>query len=176
MPIPTAEARPSTETPIPKGRTTVMPNERFISLPPGQCRPGRVPLPPSFQVKARSEDTEGRLSLLEVTLVHDIPRHTHHVADEMVYVLEGELGVHFDGAERTVPAGSFVLLPKGVPHALSRAGDVPPRVLQMSSPGGWECYLEDMFEAGPGILDSDGTIIPTRLNPIAAPYGIRYDE
>ncbi|ROR00352.1 cupin domain [Streptomyces sp. 2132.2] len=153
-----------------------MSRERFIKLLPGERRPGRVSLPPPFQVKARTEDTEGRLSLLEVSLVRDIPRHIHHVADEMIYVLEGELGVHFDGDDHTVPAGSFVLLPRGVPHALSsRAGDAPPRVLQVSSPGGWECYLEDLTEAGPA-TDPDGSFTPATLNPIAAPHGIHYEE
>ncbi|MEU6977818.1 MULTISPECIES: cupin domain-containing protein [unclassified Streptomyces] len=152
-----------------------MSHERFIKLLPGERRPGRVALPPPFQVKARTEDTEGRLSLLEVTLVRDIPRHTHHRADEMIYVLEGELGVHFDGEDLTVPAGSFVLLPKGVPHALSRVTDIPPRVLQVSSPGGWECYLEDLTEAGPA-TGPDGSFTPAALNLIAAPHGIRYEE
>ncbi|MBO0657435.1 cupin domain-containing protein [Streptomyces triculaminicus] len=153
-----------------------MSHERFIKLLPGERRPGRVSLPPPFQLKARTEDTEGRLSLLEVTLARDIPRHTHHLADEMIYVLEGELGVHFDGEDLTVPAGSFILLPKGVPHALSRATDIPPRVLQISSPGGWECYLEDLTEAGPATHNPDGTFNPAELNPIAAPYGIQYEE
>ncbi|MFC1403508.1 MULTISPECIES: cupin domain-containing protein [Streptacidiphilus] len=151
-----------------------MPNERFIKLLPGERRAGRVVLPPPFQVKARTEDTQGRLSLLEVTLVRDIPRHTHHLADEMIYVLEGELGVHFDGEDLTIPSGSFILLPKGVPHALGRATDIPPRVLQISSPGGWECYLEDLAEAGPATNPNGFT--PAELNPIAAPYGIRYEE
>ena len=43
-----------------------MPENRFLLLSPGQARPGRVPLPPSFAVKAATEDTEGRFSLLEV--------------------------------------------------------------------------------------------------------------
>ncbi|MFE5331064.1 cupin domain-containing protein [Embleya sp. NPDC056575] len=152
-----------------------MTDERFVKLHPGERRPGRVPLPPPFRVMARTEDTEGRLSVLEVTLVRDIPRHTHHRADELIYVLEGELGVHFDGEDTSVPAGSFVLLPKGVPHALSRVGQAPPRVLQMSSPGGWECFLEDMFEAGPDVLRADGALDPDRINPIAAPHGIEYE-
>ncbi|TQF01198.1 cupin domain-containing protein [Kitasatospora acidiphila] len=153
-----------------------MSKERFIKLLTGERRPGRVALPAPLQVKANTQDTEGRLSLLEVTLAHDIPRHTHEASDEMIYVLEGELGVHFDGEDLVFPAGSFVLLPHGVPHALSRATEVPPRVLQMSSPGGWECYMEDMAEAGPAVQGTDGRIDPAKLNAIAARHGIRYEE
>lgn len=151
-----------------------MPENRFLLLSPGQARPGRVPLPPSFAVKAATEDTEGRFSLLEVTLARDIPRHTHHVADEGIYVLDGELGVDFDDRTLTATAGMFVLLPHGVPHALRCASEPPPRVLQISSPGGWEYYLEDLFEAGPAVL-SGGALDPVKINPIAAKYDIEYE-
>ncbi|WP_234468407.1 cupin domain-containing protein [Streptomyces sp. MBT62] len=117
-----------------------MADERFVLLAPGAARPGRIPLPPAFRVKAATEDTGGRFSLLEVVLGRDIPRHTHHRADEGVYVLDGVLEIEFDDAVHLAPRGSFVLLPHGVPHALRRASDPPPRVLQISSPGGWELY------------------------------------
>jgi quercetin dioxygenase-like cupin family protein len=132
-------------------------------------------LPPAFAVKAMTADTEGRFSLLEVTVAMDIPRHTHHAADECIYVLDGELGIEFDDRTHTAPKGTFVLLPHGVPHALRRASTPPPRVLQISSPGGWEHYLEDLFEAGPAVL-TDGKLDPAKINPIAAPYDIQYDE
>jgi quercetin dioxygenase-like cupin family protein len=152
-----------------------MSDGRFLLLAPGEVRPGRIPLPAAFAVKATTEDAEGRLSLLEVTVARDIPRHTHHVADELIYVLEGELGVDFDDRTLTATKGVFVLLPHGVAHALRCASSPPPRVLQISSPGGWECYLEDLFEAGQSVL-TDGRLDPTKINPIAAKYDIRYDE
>ncbi|MFC3452158.1 cupin domain-containing protein [Amycolatopsis speibonae] len=111
---------------------------------------GRVPLPPAFSVKATTEDTDVRFSLLEVTVAVDIPRHVHHEADECVYVLDGELGIEFDDETHVAAKGTFVLLPHGAPHALRRLSE-PPRVLQISSPGGWEHYLEDLFEAGPAV-------------------------
>jgi hypothetical protein len=55
------------------------------------------------------------------------------------------------------------------------ASSPPPRLLQISSPGGWECYLEDLFEAGQAVL-TDGQLDPVKINPIAAKYDIRYDE
>lgn len=152
-----------------------MSHDRFLCLARGDTRPGRVALPPAFAMKATTEDTEGRFSLLEVSLARDIPRHTHHVADEAIYVLDGELGVDFDDWAFTAVAGTFVLLPHGIPHALRCVSDPPPRVLQISSPGGWECYLQDLFEAGPGVL-TDGVLDPVKINPIAARYDIRYEE
>jgi mannose-6-phosphate isomerase-like protein (cupin superfamily) len=152
-----------------------MADHRFIQLKPGEVRPGRVPLPPAFAVKASSADTEGRLSILEVTLARDIPRHVHHRADECIYVLAGVLVVEFDDRSLPVGAGGFVLLPLGVPHALRCGSDPAPRVLQISTPGGWECYLEDLFEAGGSVL-TDGTLDPVKINPIAARYDLHYAE
>jgi quercetin dioxygenase-like cupin family protein len=152
-----------------------MPCDRFILLQPGEVRGGRLPLPPAFAVKAMTEDTDGRFSLLEVTVARDIPRHTHHTADECIYVLAGELGVEFDDQRHTATAGAFVLLPRGVPHALRCASNPPPRVLQISSPGGWEHYIEDLIEAGPSVL-TDGVLDPVKINPIAARYDIQYEE
>ncbi|WP_067827504.1 cupin domain-containing protein [Nocardia inohanensis] len=152
-----------------------MTHDRFLFLSPGEVRPGRIPLPPAFAVKATTADTDGRFSVLEVTLARDIPRHTHQVADECVYVLDGTLEVEFDDRIEQATAGMFVLLPQGIPHALRCASTPPPRVLQISSPGGWECYLEDLFEAGPTVL-TGGALDPAKINPIAAKYDIRYEE
>ncbi|MGW7824726.1 cupin domain-containing protein [Streptomyces puniciscabiei] len=148
---------------------------RFLLLEPGAARPGRLPLPPAFAVKATTADTEGRFSLLEVTVAKDIPRHTHHTADECIYVLDGVLDIEFDDHTHAAPKGTFALLPKGVPHALRRGSQPPPRVLQISSPGGWEHYLEDLFAAGPTVL-TDGELDPAKINPIAAAYDITYEE
>ncbi|WP_112133924.1 cupin domain-containing protein [Glycomyces dulcitolivorans] len=148
-----------------------MSRERFLLLGAGESRPTRVPLPPAFQVKAATEDTEGRLSVLEVVVARPIPRHVHHRADECVYVLEGELTVEFDDEVHTASAGQFVLLPHGVPHALRPGSTPPPRVLQLSSPGGWERVLEDMFASGAG---AGGPLDAAALNAAAEPHGITY--
>ncbi|WP_433592889.1 cupin domain-containing protein [Nocardia sp. CA-145437] len=152
-----------------------MSHNRFLLLEAGAARPGRLPLPPAFAVKATTADTEGRFSLLEVTLARDIPRHTHDAADESIYVLDGTLEVEFDDRVEHATAGMFVLLPQGIPHALRCASTPPPRLIQISSPGGWECYLEDLFEAGPAVLTADA-LDPAKINPIAAKHHIRYEE
>jgi hypothetical protein len=69
----------------------------------------------------------------------------------------------------------FALLPHGIPHALHCVSDPPPRVLQISSPGGWEHYIEDLIEAGPSVL-TNGVLDPVKINPIAAKYAIHYEQ
>jgi mannose-6-phosphate isomerase-like protein (cupin superfamily) len=152
-----------------------MSDDRFILLDAGETRRGRVSLPPAFAVKATTADTEGRLSVLEVTLARDIPRHTHDEADECIYVLDGVLEIEFDDRIYRATAGMFTLLPRGVPHALRSGSIPPPRVLQISAPGGWECYVEDLIEAGPAVF-TDGHLDPAKINLIAARYAIRYEE
>ncbi|MEU4222673.1 cupin domain-containing protein [Nonomuraea sp. NPDC026600] len=147
--------------------------ERFYLLQRGEVRPGRIKVPPAFAAKTRGVDTGGRLSLLEMVVAQDIPRHIHHKADEGIYVLDGELVVEFDDRTEKVGKGQFVLLPHGVPHALRCGSTPPPRVIQISSPGGWECFIEDLIEARPHIT-TGGRLDPVKLNPIAAKYDITY--
>lgn len=152
-----------------------MSEDRFLLVTPGETRPTRRPFPAAFAVKAATADTQGRLSLLEVVVAVDIPRHVHHDADEYVYVLDGTLAADHGNRTHEVPAGGFVLLPHGVPHALRRGSTPPPRVLQISAPGGWDDYLADLFDAGPAVF-TDGRIEPARINPIAARHAITYEE
>ncbi|WP_020667302.1 cupin domain-containing protein [Amycolatopsis nigrescens] len=152
-----------------------MSENRFLLLAAGEARPGRIRVPPAFSIKATSQDTEDRFSLLEVTLAREIPRHVHHRADEAIYVLDGELGIEFAGREYTATAGMFTLLPRGVPHALRPLSEKPPRVLQLSVPGGWEHYVEDLIEAGPAVT-TGGRFDPVKINRIAARYDITYEE
>jgi quercetin dioxygenase-like cupin family protein len=142
-------------------------------LAPGDVRSGRFPLP-AFAVKATTEDTEGRFSLLEVSLAMDIPRHVHATEDEVGYVLDGEVEIEFADRTYSAATGSSFLLPHGVPHAVRRVSETPPRVLQVSSPGGWENLVEDLIEAGPSIL-TDGKLDPAKINPITAPHGVTYE-
>ncbi|QIZ39920.1 cupin domain-containing protein [Saccharopolyspora sp. ASAGF58] len=102
-------------------------------------------------------DTGGAFSLLEVA-AQEIPRHVHHEADECIHVLEGALTVEFGGRSHTATRGRFVLLPHGVAHALRPGSTPPPRVLQISSPGGWDRFAEDLIEdraqvSAAGLLD-----------------------
>jgi mannose-6-phosphate isomerase-like protein (cupin superfamily) len=70
-------------------------------------------------VKADSELSEGRLSLLDEFAPPDFspPRHVHRDEDEIFYVLEGEVSVLVDGRSYEARPGAFVFLPKGLEHS-----------------------------------------------------------
>ncbi|MEU6196173.1 hypothetical protein [Streptomyces sp. NPDC047061] len=55
-----------------------MPEDRFILPAPEATRPGRIPLPPAFAVKATTDDTEGRLDPARINPVAA----TYHITYE----------------------------------------------------------------------------------------------
>jgi len=76
-----------------------------------------------------------------------IPPHTHTREDECSYVLEGELTCYVCGKVVLAPAGSYVVKPRGVPHAFYNAGTGMVRVMEILTPGeSFEGYF-DGYEA-----------------------------
>jgi quercetin dioxygenase-like cupin family protein len=62
-------------------------------------------------------------------------QHSHRAHGESLYVLEGELAVLAGARELHAPAGSWVRVPPGVPHALACPGPEPVRFLDLHAPG-----------------------------------------
>ena len=94
-----------------------------------------------------ADETDGRISLLEVTIPPRtlIKPHVHTKEDEFSLVLAGPIGIR-SGTETTeeVPAGSWLIKPRQVPHAMWNLGDQPARVLEVVMPGGLEHYFEEI--------------------------------
>ena len=57
--------------------------------------------------------------------------------DEMLYVVGGEATLLLEGREQTVTSGWFAVVPRGVPHTLTRRGRNP--VIVLSTIGGRPC-------------------------------------
>jgi quercetin dioxygenase-like cupin family protein len=72
-----------------------------------------------------------------------IPPHTHTREDECNFVLRGELTCDVGGEIVVAPAGSYVLKPRGVPHALCNTGTEPVWVVEILTPGGFEAYFDE---------------------------------
>ncbi|GAA2786782.1 cupin domain-containing protein [Kitasatospora aburaviensis] len=151
-----------------------MSSERFFILRPAENRQVGVPLPPGFGVKATTADTEGRAAILVNQLDIDVPLHVHERMDEFVYVLEGAMEIDYDGRTHRLDTGMCALLPRGVPHAMRNASQPPARCLQVSTPGGWDQYLADVFAAGPALRTADGRMDTAKVNEIGAKYGMCY--
>lgn len=103
-------------------------------------------------LKATSEQTDGAFILFEEQSQRGkaTPLHLHADADETFYVLDGEVRVHIDGAEHAGGPGSFVAVPRGVPHAFTVTSETA-RVLTMLTPGNpaAEAFFRDGGEPAP---------------------------
>jgi quercetin dioxygenase-like cupin family protein len=108
--------------------------------------------------KATCEDTNGAFFVFEDTLVKGktTPLHRHPDADEMVYVIDGEILVHTADGDKRVGRGGVVVHPRGVEHAFVVTSDVA-RILSMQTPGGGEVFYKGasvpMPEGGDGPVD-----------------------
>ena len=100
--------------------------------------------------KASGEDTDGAYALTDSVVPPGggPPPHLHHREDEAFWVLEGDLEVTVGETTFGAGVGSFVHLPKGVPHAYRNIGAGPARFLTLMVPAGLEEFFEEMGKPG----------------------------
>jgi quercetin dioxygenase-like cupin family protein len=106
---------------------------------------------------ANNDSGDGAYSLIHLTAPpgFETPYHLHHGEDEAFYVLEGELTVIRDGEKIVAGEGSYVYLPRGVPHGFRSSSDKDSRVLIHSIPGGKVGFVGMMLELAVPIHDRD---------------------
>ncbi len=124
-----------------------------------------------FDYGPDGSDTDGRLALIEVTIPPRtlVKPHEHSREDEYTLILDGTVGVRIgDRTEETVPAGSYLVKPRDIPHALWNVADEPARVLEIISPAGFETYFDEVAP----ILREHGPEWTERFYEVAARYGI----
>jgi quercetin dioxygenase-like cupin family protein len=124
-----------------------------------------------FRYGIGTEETDGRLSMLEVSIppMTLIKPHMHTHEDEFSLVLAGPIGVR--AGERTieeVPTGTWLVKPRSVPHAMWNVSDQPARVLEVVMPGGLEHYFEEIEP----VLREHGPEWTKRYSEIADSYGL----
>jgi quercetin dioxygenase-like cupin family protein len=122
----------------------------------------------TYTAKAGGADTGGAYVLVEEEFWGDpTPLHTHTDAEEAFYVLSGEVAVWIDADEVVATSGTFLLVPRGAPHAIRRVTDETVRMLTLVSPPGFERFFEAVEREGEDALLSD----PERLVALAAATG-----
>jgi quercetin dioxygenase-like cupin family protein len=76
-----------------------------------------------------------------------IPPHTHALEDECSFVLEGEMKCYVDGEVVVAQKGSYVIKPRGVPHAFYNSDAKTVRVMEILTPGAaFEGYFDEYEE------------------------------
>jgi quercetin dioxygenase-like cupin family protein len=96
-------------------------------------------------LKATGATTGGGYGLLESSIPPGFspPMHVHHREDESFYVLEGQLRLQCGDETFVAEAGSYIFLPREVPHSFRVEGDTPARMLTIETPGGGERFFVD---------------------------------
>ena len=100
-----------------------------------------------FVIKATADSTGGGLFLQEATIHPGSPTPAPHHHDHMVdmfYVLEGVLTVRLGDATHAAGPGTFVCVPPGTVHTFANDTDAPVRLLNFSTPAGFEGYMRDL--------------------------------
>ncbi len=140
-----------------------MQNEPVIRgyvLSRGEGVPDRGP-----EVKASRRSTGGSLTLIEFTIDGGPPKHTHTREDESFYVLTGVMDVQCGGERFEAGPGSFVFLPRNLPHVFRSAGGTATALL-IATPGGLDDYFAELRAA------MDANADPAVLKTIMEAYGI----
>jgi mannose-6-phosphate isomerase-like protein (cupin superfamily) len=129
-------------------------------------------------VKIRDEYTDGAYSVHDNTIPPGSPGpRPHRRHEEAFYVLEGELTVRVGPRKIVAPAGSFVVVPRGVVHQPSNPGTEPTRVLLIFSPAGMERFFEEAAEGRmPLQAVPDDPVVLRRLEAFTEKYGYEFAE
>jgi quercetin dioxygenase-like cupin family protein len=98
-------------------------------------------------IKLSSEDTNGRLAVIEHSVPQDAspPPHIHDREDELLYVLDGTFDVVLGDPSdwHPVSPGTYLHVPAGTIHA-TRATSPAARLLSIYTPAGGEAFFREI--------------------------------
>jgi quercetin dioxygenase-like cupin family protein len=155
-----------------------------LLLPPGS---GSRIQPAGMTLKVGAESSKS-WSLFEVDVApgFDVGAHQHRAAEEVFYVLEGEMELlAFHPASQADPdwrawrsesgtpvfrggPGSTMFVPAGCPHAFFNPGPAPARMIFLVSPAGHEDYLRELA----GLFSAGGPPDPSAILDLRARHDI----
>jgi quercetin dioxygenase-like cupin family protein len=122
--------------------------------------------------KATAAETGGAFLLFEDVMSKGktTPLHIHPQVDETLYMLEGEILLHIDGAERRVGPGGMVMAPRGVPHAFLVTSETA-RILFLETPGSSEAFYRGASEPATSDLEASAPVDLARVRASAEQNG-----
>lgn len=131
----------------------------------------------SVRFLVSSEDTYGAWSLVELKELpgYHTNLHRYNNTDEAFYVLEGVLTVNIKDKTLEFPAGSYILIPRGTPHAQGNHGKIPVRILLTMTPGGFEQSFKDRVELFKTVKPNDPDFRKKRKeNAVKGNYDVEF--
>jgi quercetin dioxygenase-like cupin family protein len=111
--------------------------DRVVFRKPGEG-PATWAMGGLFEHLVGASESDGLLGVSMVTQPPGIatPLHRHTCESEAFYLLEGRISYRAGDALYELDEGSFIYLPKGLPHAFRIRGTGPARFLAFTAPGG----------------------------------------
>lgn len=98
-------------------------------------------------IKATAADTDGQMTIIEITEPPgaEAPLHVHHREDEAFWILEGS--VTFEVGDNVINAstGDYIFGPRDIPHRYT-VGAAGCRMLFILTPGGFEHVVMALSE------------------------------
>jgi mannose-6-phosphate isomerase-like protein (cupin superfamily) len=93
-------------------------------------------------IKARAADTNGQMTIVEITHAPGFaaPLHVHHREDEGFWILEGDVIIEVGDTTIEAHAGDYLFGPRDIPHRYT-VGQAGCRMLYIFTPGGFEDLL-----------------------------------
>jgi quercetin dioxygenase-like cupin family protein len=132
-----------------------------------------------FEHLAESHETDGAFGLSIVTQPPGIatPLHRHTREAEAFYVLDGTITYRAGDELFELTEGSFIFLPRGVPHAFRIRGDRPSCVLAFTVPGNLMGLYDEVGKPAlehrlPGLDGDPAEVEIRRWNQVGPTYGL----
>jgi uncharacterized cupin superfamily protein len=124
--------------------------------------------------KVPGATTDGAYAIVE----HVVPPgimlavpHTHSREDEISFVIEGEIGGFVGDEEFRAPQGSYLLKPRGVPHAVWNSSSEVARVAEIISPAGFESFFAELNTLITSVTPEQAV---AQVPVLGARYGLTY--
>ncbi len=117
--------------------TTDQISETGVVHRPAGTAPATWAMGSLFEHLVRADHTEDMLGVALVTQPPGVatPLHRHTREAEAFYLLEGSMTYRAGDETFDLAAGSFIYLPRGLPHAFRITGERPVRMLALTVPG-----------------------------------------
>jgi mannose-6-phosphate isomerase-like protein (cupin superfamily) len=155
-----------------------------VLAPPGERPEGALPAAPASaaywwlghlaSVHVPGEATERRYSFIEhLSPPGERPAlHVHRRESQLWYVLEGELTVRVGGESCRCGPGEWAYGPPAVPHTHEVTSETPARILEVSSPAGFEDFVAAAGEPADDMTVPPNTADFSQAIELAPVYGI----
>lgn len=141
---------------------------KLVVLNPGEGTRWQIG-PDSFRTKGSAKERSESFSVIEYEGAPGVPgppAHAHRTFEEAWYILEGEVRFESSGKSIVGKEGTYLYVPKGVPHRFEVQGTAPARWVGIFSPGRFVALIEELA----AIIPANGPPDPKKIVALFSKY------